>query len=67
MGYSWLGERMAEEHRRDLSILSGAADQASGDPAAASYHVLLPGSGSGRIPLEPLRSGTPSGSTWVPC
>jgi hypothetical protein len=51
MGYSWLGERMAEEHRRDLSILSGAADQASGDPAAVAYDVLLPGIGSGTHPL----------------
>ena len=46
MGYSWLGERIAEEHRRDLSILSGAAHtahQAPRDPAASAADVLWPG------------------------
>jgi len=61
MGYSWLGERMAEEHRRDLSILSGAADQVSGDPAAVAYHVLLPGIGSGTHPAGTLAERHPIG------
>jgi len=38
---------MAEEHRRDLSILGGAAEQVPGDPAEGAVHVPGAGIGSG--------------------
>jgi hypothetical protein len=71
MVYSWLGERMGEEHRRDLSILGGGAHEARLRPMETRRRsrptCSCPVSGPGVLTLEHLRSGTRSGSTWEPC
>ncbi len=43
MVHSWLVERMAEEHRRDLTILGAARHQLSAENAPAEVNMFTSG------------------------